>query len=91
MPLYIKLAHQAMTIEFLGIAPIIAILLIVGTATAIFQATFQIEDAAFGLLPKTIAMIAIALFGGFGALQTFEHLAIFWISHAGLIIHQSWS
>jgi flagellar biosynthesis protein FliQ len=91
MPLYVKLAHDALAAEFMGIAPIIAILLTVGIVTAIIQAVFQIEDAAFGLLPKTIAMIAIAVFGGFGALQVFENLATFWISHAGLIVHQSWS
>jgi flagellar biosynthesis protein FliQ len=60
MPLYVKLAHQALATEFMAIAPIIAILLTVGIATAIFQAVFQIEDT-------------------------------FWIGHAALIIHQSWS
>jgi flagellar biosynthesis protein FliQ len=80
-----------MATEFMAIAPIIAILLTVGIVTAIIQAVFQIEDAAFGLLPKTIAMIAIALFGGFGALQAFETLATDWIGHAAVIVHQSWS
>ncbi len=91
MPFYVKLADQALATEFMAIAPIIAILLTVGIVTAMIQAMFQIEDAAFSLLPKTIAMIAIAVFGGFGALQAFESLATLWISHAGLIVHQSWS
>ena len=91
MPLYIKLAHQALATAFMGVAPIIAILLTVGIVTAIIQAVFQIEDAACGQVPKTIAMIAIALFGGFGALQAFEGLATFWISHAAVIVHQTWS
>jgi len=91
MPLYVKLAHQALATEFMAIGPIIAILLTVGIVTAIIQAVFQIEDAAFGLLPKTLAMIAIALFGGFGALQAFGSLATFWIGHAAQIVHQSWS
>jgi len=91
MPLYIKLLHEALATELAAITPIVLILLAVGLATAIVQSLFQIEDTAFSLLPKTIAMIAIALFGGFGALHLFEALAIFQIDHATLLIRQPWS
>ena len=66
-------------------------LLVVGLATAFVQAVFQIEDTAFSLLPKTIAMIAIALFGGFSMLRGFEALATLWIGNADTIVRQSWS
>jgi len=91
MPFYIKLTHQALEAGFVSIAPIILILLVIGLATGIMQAALQMEDAAFGLVAKTIAMIVIALFGGFGALQMIEGLATFWISHADMFVHQSWS
>jgi flagellar biosynthetic protein FliQ len=90
MPLYIKLIHAALSTEMMGIAPIIIVLLIVGLATGIFQAAFQIEDPTFSLLPKTFAMIAMALLGGFGALRTFEGFAVLMISHAPQLVHQPW-
>jgi flagellar biosynthetic protein FliQ len=79
------------TVELAAVTPTIAVLLAIGLATAIFQSAFQIEDATFSLLPKTIAMIIIALFGGFGALYGFEQLASVWIGHAGQLIRQPWS
>jgi len=91
MPLYIQLLHYALSAELTAVMPTIAILLIVGLVTAILQAALQIEDATFSLLPKTIAMIIIALFGGLGALQVFQNLAILFISHAPALVHQSWS
>jgi flagellar biosynthetic protein FliQ len=91
MPLYLKLLHLACAAELASVTPIIAILLAVGLVTAILQSALQIEDATFSLLPKTFAMIAIALFGGFGALQTFENLATLFISHAPSLVHQTWS
>ncbi len=91
MPLYLKLLHEALSTELTAISPIVAVLLIVGLVTAIFQSALQIEDATFSLLPKTFAMIAIALFGGFGALKTFETLAVLFISHAPMLVRQSWS
>lgn len=91
MPLYVKLLHLALTTELAAITPAIAILLAVGLVTAFVQAVFQIEDTAFSLLPKTIAMIAIALSGGFGMLRGFAALARLWIGHAAMIVHQSWS
>ncbi|OYV24741.1 MAG: hypothetical protein B7W99_00815 [Rhodospirillales bacterium 20-58-10] len=91
MPLYVKLLHDALLTELLAVTPIILLLLGIGLTTAVIQALFQIEDTAFSLLPKIFVMIAIALFGGFGALQAFEGLAILWISHAPTLAHQSWS
>jgi len=90
MPLYIQLLHLALITELQGVLPVIAILLAVGLATAILQAALQIEDATFSLLPKAIAMIAIGLFGGFGALRSFENLAVLFISRAPFLVHQSW-
>ncbi len=90
MPLYIQLLHQALVTELSGIMPIIFILLAIGLVTAIFQSALQIEDATFSLLPKTFAMIAIGLFGGFGAQRIFQNFAVFFISHAPLLVRQSW-
>jgi flagellar biosynthetic protein FliQ len=89
MPLYIQLLHLALMTELRGVLPIVAIL-VVGLVTAILQAALQIEDATFSLLPKTIAMIAIGLFGGFGALRIFENLAVLFISRAPFLVHQPW-
>jgi hypothetical protein len=36
-------------------------------------------------------MILIILFGGLGAMQTFQALAVLFISHAPALVHQSWS
>jgi flagellar biosynthetic protein FliQ len=91
MPLYIQLLSLALSTALAGITPIVAILLAVGLVTAIFQSALQIEDATFSLMPKAIAMIMIGLFGGFGALQVFETLATLFISHAPMLIRQSWS
>lgn len=91
MALYIKLLHMAFSAELEAITPIIGILLIIGLATAIFQSALQIEDATFSLLPKTVAMIAIAMFGGFGALKVFENFAVLFISHAAILVRQTWS
>jgi flagellar biosynthetic protein FliQ len=91
MPLYITLLHHAMDAELQAVLPIVALLLIVGTVTATLQAAFQLEDTALSLLPKTIAMIIIAIFGGFGALTVLETLAMDWISHAGMLVHRPWS
>jgi flagellar biosynthesis protein FliQ len=91
MPLYIRLLYYAFSVELTAITPIIAVLLAIALGTAIFQSAFQIEDATFALLLKTIAMIAIALFGGLGALTAFEQLATLWISHAAQLVHQPWS
>jgi len=91
MPFYIILFHDALSITLSALAPMIFFLLAIGLGTAIFQALFQIEDTAFSLLPKILAMIFIGLFGGFGALQLFEGLAVSWIGHAGIWVYQSWS
>jgi len=55
------------------------------------QSALQIEDATFSLLPKTFAMIAIALTGGFGALRVFENLAVLFIGHVPMLVHQPWN
>ncbi len=89
--MYIALLHQAFAVELTAVTPTIMILLAIGLATAVFQSAFQIEDATFSLLPKVIAMIVIALFGGFGALHLFEQLATLWIGHAGTLVQQPWS
>lgn len=91
MPLYIRLLHEALATELNAILPIVIVLLAIGVLTATFQAAFQLEDTALSLLPKTIAMIVIALMGGFGALRTIQLLAGSWITHTGMLIHQSWS
>jgi flagellar biosynthesis protein FliQ len=91
MPLYLILLHKALAIEVEAVLPIIMLLLIVGIATATFQAAFQLEDTALNLLPKTVTMILIAVFGGFGALSLFRTLLLAWVGHAALLIHQPWS
>ena len=63
MPPYLTLLQTALATEIEAALPIITLLLIVGIATATLQATFQLEDTALNLLPKTVAMIVIALFG----------------------------
>jgi flagellar biosynthetic protein FliQ len=90
MPYYLQLLYSALSIELAQITPVIAILLVVGLATAILQAALQMEDTAFSLLPKLIAMIAIGLFGGVGVMQGFEHFAVGWITQAPLMVQQSW-
>jgi flagellar biosynthesis protein FliQ len=91
MPLYIMLLHQALMTELRAVWPIVLLLLVVGTATATLQAAFQLEDTALSLLPKTITMIVIAVLGGFGALALLKSLAVAWIGHAGMLVHQPWS
>jgi flagellar biosynthesis protein FliQ len=91
MPFYLVLLQAGLTATLAAMTPVIALLLMIGLATAVFQALFQIEDTAFALLPKIFAMIAIAMFGGFGALRIFAALAVNWISHAGMWVHQPWS
>jgi flagellar biosynthesis protein FliQ len=90
MPLYLQLLHDALATEMAAIAPLILILLIVGFVTAMIQAALQIEDATFALLPKTFAMIALAMSGGFGALNMFEHFATGCITHAPELVRQAW-
>jgi len=36
-------------------------------------------------------MIAIALTGGFGALRVFENLAVLFIGHVPMLVHQPWN
>lgn len=91
MPLYLRLLSTALTVELQAILPIILLLLVVGVVTATFQAIVQMEDTALSLLPKTIAMVVIAVMGGFGALNLFNALAVAWISHAAMLIRQPWS
>jgi flagellar biosynthesis protein FliQ len=91
MPLYLMLLQTALTVELDAVVPIIMLLLIVGVTTATFQAVFQLEDTALNLLPKTVTMIVIAVFGGFGALALFKTLVVTWIGHAALLVHQPWS
>ena len=91
MPLYLQLLHMALATELEAVTPIVMALLAIGLVTAIFQSAFQIEDTTFSLLPKIFAMIAIGLFGGFGALRVFEHFAVMLISHAPGLVHQTWS
>jgi flagellar biosynthesis protein FliQ len=91
MPFYLKLLTTALETELSAILPVIALLLAIGLATAILQAVLQFEDTAFSLLPKTIAMILTALFGGFGMLRAFENFACFWLAHADHFIRQPWS
>ena len=91
MPLYLKLLHAALATELAAVLPIIMLLLIVGVTTATLQAIFQMEDTALNLLPKTVVMVLIAVFGGFGALDLFKSLVIAWIGNVGLLVHQSWS
>jgi flagellar biosynthesis protein FliQ len=91
MPLYLNLLRTALTDEVAAVLPIILLLLAVGVTTATIQAAFQLEDTALNLLPKTIAMILIAIFGGFGAVDLIRTLVVAWISHATLLVHQPWS
>jgi flagellar biosynthetic protein FliQ len=91
MPLYLKLLQEAFSTEVHALAPVILVLLAIGIATAIFQAAFQIEDATFSLLLKTIAMVLMVLAGGAGMLRGFETLASFWIGHAPDFIRQPWT
>jgi flagellar biosynthetic protein FliQ len=91
MPFYIQLLHDALTTELAAILPIIGLLLVIGLLTALLQAALQIEDAGFSLMPKIIIMLALPLLGGITALHTIETLATLWISHAGQLVHRSWS
>ncbi|HEY1858059.1 flagellar biosynthetic protein FliQ [Acidocella sp.] len=91
MPLYIQLLHVALTEELSVILPILGLLLAVGLLTAILQASLQIEDAGFSLLPKVIIMMGLPVLGGIGALHGIEALATLWITHAGQLVHRSWS
>jgi flagellar biosynthesis protein FliQ len=91
MPLYLQLLHTALAAELAALVPIVLLLLIVGLLTAIFQAAFQIEDTAFSLLPKTIAMLAIPLLGGLAAMHSFEALSSYWIGHAAVLVRRPWS
>ncbi len=91
MPQYITLTQLFIATEIGALTPIIVILLIVGLATAFFQAAFQIEDATFSLLPKTAAMVLIVMAGGFGALGIFDDLAVRMILHAPALIRQPWN
>jgi flagellar biosynthesis protein FliQ len=91
MPLYLKLLQQGLTAEVTALTPVILVLLVIGVATAIFQAALQIEDATLALLLKTLAMIGMILFGGLSFMTGFETLASFWISHAPALIRMSWS
>ncbi len=89
MPLYLKFLQQALFTEVHALAPVI--LIVIGVATAIFQAAFQIEDATFSLLLKTIAMVFLVLAGGASMLRGFETLATYWIGHAPQLIRQPWT
>ncbi|MDE1907325.1 MAG: flagellar biosynthetic protein FliQ [Rhodospirillales bacterium] len=90
MSFYLTLLQHAFVTELSAILPSVAVLLAIGLATSIFQAIFQIEDATFALLPKTMAMIALAFTGGFGALGIFSALARNFITNAPALVHQSW-
>lgn len=90
MPLYLKLLQYAFATGLSAIWPCVGVLLVVGLVTSILQAVLQIEDATFALLPKTLAMIILALSGGFGALGILEALARNFITNAPALVHQSW-
>ncbi|MDE2238972.1 MAG: flagellar biosynthetic protein FliQ [Rhodospirillales bacterium] len=90
MPLYLKLLRHALEMGLSAILPCVLVLLAVGLITSILQAIFQIEDATFALLPKTMAMVIIAVTGGFGALGVFEALARNFIINAPALVHQPW-
>jgi len=91
MPIYLTLLWHALFVEVDALTPIIFVLLIVGVATAIFQAAFQIEDTTFSLIPKLFVMLAIPFFGGYALMHGFEGLAVDWISHAGALVRLSWN
>lgn len=91
MPFYIQLLHLALTEELSIVMPIIGLLLAVGLLTAILQAALQIEEPGFSLLPKVLIMTVLPLLGGITALHLIEALATSWISHAGELVHRSWS
>lgn len=90
MPYYLQLLRSALGVELAAISPIILLLLVVGLATAILQAALQMEDTAFSLLPKLIAMVAIGLFGGFGLMHGFEAFATLWITQAPVTVLHPW-
>jgi flagellar biosynthesis protein FliQ len=89
--MYIALVQGFMGTVLVALVPIVAVLLVVGLATAFFQAAFQIEDATFSLLPKTAAMIVMAMAGGFGALGILSRLAARMILTAPDLIRQPWN
>ncbi len=90
MPLYLTLLHEALGTAFSATAPLILALVLVGLITSVVQGALQIEDATFALLPKTLALILLALTGGFGALNMFETLAALFITHAPELVRQAW-
>jgi flagellar biosynthesis protein FliQ len=91
MPLYITLTRLFMQTEISALTPVILVLLAVGLGTAFLQAALQIEDATFSLLPKTMAMIIIAMAGGFGMLAMFSSLAARMIMQAPALLQQPWN
>jgi len=91
MPLYLTLLWHALFVEVDALTPIILVLLVVGVATAVFQAAFQIEDTTFSLIPKLFVMLAIPVFGGDALMHAFEGLAVTWIGHAGEMVRLSWN
>jgi flagellar biosynthesis protein FliQ len=91
LPLYLRILHQALSTEVAAIFPIVVTLLIVGFLTGFFQAALQIEDATFNLMPKTMAIILITLFGAFGAMPIFEHFTVHLISNAPNLVRQPWN
>jgi flagellar biosynthetic protein FliQ len=91
MPFYLSLLQTAFHVELAQIMPIVLVMLAVGLATGILQAALQIEDTTFSLLPKILAMVALGMTGGFGALTGFEHLAVGFITHAPTYVRHTWS
>lgn len=90
MPLYLQLLQDALSVTVMAITPVIVMLLVIGTGSAILQAALQWEDATFSLLLKIIAVIVLLLLGGAAAIGRFEWLAVLWIGHAGELIQKPW-
>ena len=91
MPFYIQLLHYALTVELNAVLPIIRCCWWSACSRQFCRPSLQIEDAGFSLLPKVIIMIALPLLGGTAAMHGIATLATYWISHAGQLVHRSWS
>lgn len=91
MPFYLSLFETAWVTMLSAIAPTIVILLCVTIATALVQATLQLEDMAFGLLVRLLTLMAVFGFGGFAGYAALRQLLLHWMGNLGPLVHRAWS
>lgn len=91
MPFYLALFESAWVTILSAIAPTIIILLCVTVATALVQATLQLEDMAFGLLVRLLTLMVLFGFGGFAGYSVLRQLLFHWLGNLGPLVHRAWS